>query len=84
LFFASNKPNSGFGESDIYMSIRKDGKWGEPINLGDKVNSAYDEMFPFFFFCLVLFYATNKVENEKADFDLQYLCKTGNGFSAPK
>jgi hypothetical protein len=24
LFFASNKPNSGFGKSDIYMSVRKD------------------------------------------------------------
>ncbi|MCA1758281.1 MAG: OmpA family protein, partial [Bacteroidales bacterium] len=84
LFYASNKPNSGFGESDIYMSVRKDGKWREPINLGEKVNSAYDEMFPFFFDGSVLFYATNKGENEKADFDLNYICKTGNSFNAPK
>jgi outer membrane protein OmpA-like peptidoglycan-associated protein len=84
LFFASNKPNSGFGESDIYMSIRKHGKWGDPINLGDKVNSAYDEMFPFFFDSSVLFYATNKGRNKKADFDLQYICKTGDSFSDPK
>jgi outer membrane protein OmpA-like peptidoglycan-associated protein len=84
LFYSSNKPDSGFGESDIYMSVRKDGKWGQPINLGDKVNSAYDEMFPFFFDNSVLFYASNKGENEKADFDLNYICKTGNSFSAPK
>jgi outer membrane protein OmpA-like peptidoglycan-associated protein len=84
LFFASNKPNSGFGESDIYMSVRKDGKWGDPINLGDKVNSQYDEMFPFFFDSSVLFYASNKGENQKADFDLQYICKTGNVFGTPK
>jgi len=84
LFFASNKPNSGFGESDIYMSVRKDAKWGEPINLGDKVNSAYDEMFPFFFDGSVLFYATNKGKNKEADFDLQYICKSGNGFSDSK
>ena len=84
LFYSSNQPDSGFGESDIYMSVRKDGKWGQPINLGDKVNSAYDEMFPFFFDNSVLFYATNKGENEKADFDLNYICKTGNSFSAPK
>lgn len=84
LFYASNKPDSGFGESDIYMSVRKDGKWGEPINLGEKVNSAYDEMFPFFFDSSVLFYATNKGENEKADFDLNYICKTGNSFGEPK
>ena len=84
LFFASNKPNSGFGESDIYMSVRKDGKWGNPINLGDKVNSPYDDMFPFFFDGSVLFYATNKGENQQADFDMQYICKTGNGFGLPK
>jgi len=83
LFFASNKPNSGFGESDIYMSVRKDGKWGDPVNLGEKVNSAYDEMFPFFFDGSVLFYATNKGKNKKDDFDLQYVCKTGNSFGAP-
>jgi outer membrane protein OmpA-like peptidoglycan-associated protein len=84
LFFASNKPNSGFGESDIYMSVRRDEKWGEPVNMGDKVNSAYDEMFPFFFEDSVLFYATNKGKNKKADFDLQYICKTGDNFSEPK
>jgi outer membrane protein OmpA-like peptidoglycan-associated protein len=84
LFFASNKPDTGFGESDIYMSVRKDGKWGDPINLGDKINSAYDEMFPFFFEGSVLFYATNKGENQQSDFDIQYICKIGNSFSTPK
>ena len=44
LFYVSNKPDSGFGESDIYMSVRKNGKWGEPVNMGEKVNSAFDEM----------------------------------------
>jgi outer membrane protein OmpA-like peptidoglycan-associated protein len=84
LFFASNKPNTGFGESDIYLSVRKDGKWGDPVNLGEKVNSAYDEMFPFFFDGSVLFYSTNKGRNKKADFDLQYICKTGDSFNDPK
>ncbi len=84
LFFASNKPNSGFGESDIYMSVRNSGKWGNPINLGEKVNTAFDEMFPFFFDGSVLFYASNKGRNKKADFELQYLCKNGNTFSEPK
>lgn len=80
LFFASNKPNSGFGESDIYMSVRKDGKWGNPSNLGDKVNTEFDEMFPFFFDSSVLFYASNKKKNRKADFNLQYICKTAGSF----
>jgi len=84
LFFASNKPNTGFGESDIYMSVRKDGKWGNPINMGDKVNTEFDEMFPFFFDSSVLFYSSNKGRNKKGDFDLKYICKTSDGFSEPK
>jgi len=84
LFFSSDKPNTGLGGSDIYMTIRKDGKWGDPLNLGNKVNTAYDEMFPFFFGGSVLFYASNKGENEKADFDMHYICTTGNTFSASK
>jgi outer membrane protein OmpA-like peptidoglycan-associated protein len=84
LFFASNKPNSGFGESDIYMSVKKDGKWGNPANLGEKVNTAFDEMFPFFFNGSVLFYASNKSKNKKGDFELQYICKTGDSFGEPK
>ncbi len=84
LFFASDKPNAGFGESDIYMAVRKDGKWDNPVNLGEKVNSAYDEMFPFFFDGSVLFYASNKGENLKEDFDLQYICKTGDSFGSTR
>ena len=80
LFFASNKPDSGFGGSDIYMSVRNDRKWGAPVNLGDKVNSSSDEMFPFFFDGSVLFYSSNKAANGNADFNLQYNCKTGNSF----
>lgn len=83
LFFASNMPG-GKGMSDIYMSVRSNGKWGKPTNLGDKVNTAYDEMFPFLMGGSVLFYASNKGASEKEDFDIQYVCKEGNAFSAPK
>ncbi|TNF42899.1 MAG: OmpA family protein [Bacteroidetes bacterium] len=84
LFYASDKPGSGFGESDIYMSVRENGKWGKPVNMGEKVNSAFDEMFPFFFDGSVLFYASNMGKNKKEDFNLKYICKTGNSFSDSK
>lgn len=84
LFFASNKPDSGFGESDIYMSVRNNGKWENPTNLGEKVNTEFDEMFPFFFDGSVLFYASNKGRNKKADFDIKYMCKSGEGFNEPQ
>ena len=84
LFFASNKPGSGFGESDIYMSVRSGGKWGNPVNMGEKINTEFDEMFPFFFEGSMLFYSSNKGRNKKADFDMKYICKTGNSFSEPQ
>lgn len=47
LFFMSNMPG-GFGGSDIYVSYRDaSGNWGTPINLGKKVNTPGDELFPF-------------------------------------
>ena len=83
LFFASNMPG-GKGLTDIYMSVRVNGKWGTPINMGDKVNTEFDEMFPFFMNGSVLFYASNKGVSGKEDFDIQYVCKEGNTFSSPK
>ncbi len=84
LFFASNKPDSGFGGSDIYMSIRKEGKWGNPINLGNKVNSSRDELFPFFFEGSVLFYAINKGTVQKSNLDICYSCTNGKSFGDVK
>jgi outer membrane protein OmpA-like peptidoglycan-associated protein len=46
LIFASDKPG-GFGESDLYKSTWKDGVWSTPINLGEKINTSNDELFPF-------------------------------------
>lgn len=84
LFFASNKPNSGFGETDIYMSVKTNGSWGNPINLGDQINTKYDEMFPFFFKGSMLFYASNKGETMKEDHNIFYSCIDGNTFTKPQ
>jgi len=46
LFFSSNKPG-GLGGFDIYKSSRgKNGVWGAAINLGNKINSKWDEESP--------------------------------------
>lgn len=48
LYFVSNMPG-GFGGTDIYRaSINEDGSYGKPENLGTKINTEGDEMFPFF------------------------------------
>jgi len=47
LYFASEKPG-GFGGRDIYKSKRKgEDSWGEPINLGPKINTEFDDESPF-------------------------------------
>ncbi len=47
LYFASDMPG-GYGLFDIYKAtINSDGSLGEPVNLGQKVNTQGQEMFPF-------------------------------------
>jgi hypothetical protein len=48
LVFSSDVDSVGYGKSDLYMSVRKNGKWSDPQNLGPKVNTAGNEMYPVF------------------------------------
>jgi len=47
LYFASNRPG-GEGGFDIYVSYRTGSTWSTPENLGPRVNTAGDEITPFF------------------------------------
>lgn len=47
LYFVSDMPG-GFGGTDIYKTDLVDGKWTEPENLGSDVNTAGNEMFPYY------------------------------------
>jgi outer membrane protein OmpA-like peptidoglycan-associated protein len=42
LYFASDG-HPGYGYRDLFMSVKKDGKWSRPINLGSQINSKGDE-----------------------------------------
>lgn len=42
LLFASNRPG-GFGGSDLYYAVRKEGIWQVPVNLGNVINGPQDE-----------------------------------------
>ncbi|PJJ08183.1 WD40 repeat protein [Flavobacterium sp. 1] len=47
LYFVSDMPG-GLGESDIYrVSVNSDGSYGNPINLGNVINTPGKETFPF-------------------------------------
>lgn len=46
LYFSSNRAG-GFGGFDIYMSVKTITGWSNPVNLGNKVNTPFDEISPF-------------------------------------
>ena len=70
IFFASNMPG-GFGGMDIY-EIRKlpDGTWTQPINLGARVNTAKNEVFPYISENGILYFSSNGLPNNKGGLDL--------------
>lgn len=46
MYFSARLPD-GYGGSDIYsISLKPDGTFGIPKNLGDGINTAFDELFP--------------------------------------
>ncbi len=45
LYFVSDM-TGGLGGTDIYSCEWQNGQWGQPVNLGESVNSLGDEMFP--------------------------------------
>lgn len=47
LYFISNRPG-GQGAYDVYVSKKDNGLWGEPMNLGENINTSLDEFYPVF------------------------------------
>lgn len=59
LYFSSNMPG-GYGNFDIYKApINSDGSLGEPENLGQKVNTEGQEMFPFISSANILYFSSD-------------------------
>lgn len=60
MYFSSERPG-GFGGKDIYRAtLLPDSTWGNVINLGDSINTKYDEDSPFIHpDGLTLFYSSN-------------------------
>ncbi len=73
LYFSSNMPG-GFGGMDLYM-IRKmnDTTWSAPINLGARVNTALNEVFPNISKDGILYFASNGQHKGKGGLDIYSL-----------
>lgn len=81
MYFSSTIP-SGFGDSDIYYSVRKQNGWSEPVNLGPNINTREDESFPFIANDTTLYFSSNG-HGTLGGLDM-YICYKRNGeFSKP-
>ncbi len=80
MYFASDMPG-GIGGVDIYICKRNDdGSWTTPENLGAKINTEGDEMFPFIHPEGILFFASNGLLG-LGGLDVFLSRVTENGFS---
>jgi len=80
LFFTSDIPDNNFGNTDIYMAVRENDNWGEPVNLSEKINSEAKEMFPFYHQSGLLIFASDR-QGGAGGLDLYYSRLNENGFS---
>ena len=93
LYFASNR-EGGLGGMDIYRSDFKAGEWSEPINLGDKINTPGNEIFPFVHDDGTLYFASDGWGGfggldifstaEQADATWEHPINIGTPFNSPK
>lgn len=82
LYFASNR-SDGFGGWDIYVSTLINGKWSDPINLGPKVNTAKNEVFPFIHPDGKVYFSSNGRQQGVGNLDIFYTLKTDTGWLKP-
>lgn len=58
IYFASNMPG-GFGGMDLYYCEKENESWKAPKNLGPKINSPGDDVFPFISNDSTLYFSSN-------------------------
>jgi outer membrane protein OmpA-like peptidoglycan-associated protein len=75
LYFTSNRAG-GYGGMDLYVSERVNGVWGKPTNLGPKVNTPKNEVFPYVHADGTLFYSSNGLPGS-GGLDIYYLKNNG-------
>ncbi len=79
LYFASRR-HGGYGGSDIYVSrLLPNGKWSEPENMGEDVNTSGDEQSPFMHADNQTLYFTSNSWPGYGDDDIFYIRKGPGG-----
>ncbi len=69
IIYDSVRPGETYGTSDLYISFRgENGDWMEPQNLGEGINSPYDERRAFLTFDQkYLFFVSDRINPERPD-----------------
>ncbi|MFB6307385.1 MAG: hypothetical protein ABEH43_10445 [Flavobacteriales bacterium] len=85
LYFVSDR-KGGQGGKDLYMSTRKENEeWSEPLNMGAKVNSPFNEARPFIHPDGKTLYFSSKGHGTMGGYDIFKTKKKENGnWSEPK
>lgn len=78
IFFASDMPGGKGGFDLYYATIKSDG-FSNPVNLGDKINTAFDEITPFYKDGTLYF--SSQGHPGMGGFDIFYANWTGSGWA---
>ena len=82
MFFSSNRAG-GYGGMDLYMSEHLNGAWQKPINMGPKINTAKNEVFPYVYADGTLFYSSDGLPGS-GGLDIYYVkINKQNSFDQP-
>lgn len=82
IYFTSDMPG-GLGGTDIYRSELIDGRWTEPENLGEKVNTRGNEMFPYIHTDGSLYFSSDS-HNSMGGLDVFITYFTGEEWATPE
>jgi hypothetical protein len=81
LFFCSDMPD-GKGGYDIYSCSIRGGNWGKPVNLGPNINTAKNEVFPYFMNNGKLYFASRGLKDGD-DLDIYYTWQDNGEWQKP-
>ncbi len=82
LYFASNT-TGGYGGKDLYYVVKERDKWSTPHNMGNKINTSEDELFPFISPTGQLFFSSNGHAGF-GGFDIFFSKQNKDGWSEPQ
>lgn len=83
LYFVSNAAPSRGGNDIFYVEINEDGSFGDPVNLGDKINTSGNETTPFIADNNFLYFSSNGRADSMGGMDIYAVEAFENTFSNP-